>query len=62
MFAHLIPGPDFIGRAVQELRLRRDISVLAALDDRVPADIGLSRGGVESAIRSGRAPQRFAGK
>jgi uncharacterized protein YjiS (DUF1127 family) len=59
MFAHLIPGPGFISRAVQEFRLKRDVGALAALDDRALADLGLSRGGVESAIRSGRPPRRL---
>jgi len=59
MFVHFMPGPGFIRRAAHELRLRRDIRALAALDDRALADLGLAPGGVEAAIRSGPPPQRL---
>jgi uncharacterized protein YjiS (DUF1127 family) len=60
MFAHFMPGPGFIRRAAQELRLNRDMRALTALDERALADLGLTRGGVESAVKRGRPPQRLA--
>jgi uncharacterized protein YjiS (DUF1127 family) len=60
MFAHFMPGPGFIRRAVQELRLNRDMRALSALDERALADLGLTRGGVESAIKGGRPPRGIA--
>jgi len=41
----------------QEIRVRRDLRHLEALDDCMLTDIGLSRGGLEEAVRSGR-PRR----
>ena len=38
------------------VRIRRDTSVLLRLDDRMLADIGLSRGEIEYAVRHGRRP------
>jgi uncharacterized protein YjiS (DUF1127 family) len=40
-------------------RLRRDIDELRALDDRMLRDIGLRRGDIEYAVRSGRPFDRL---
>lgn len=49
-----------IGRRFDSIRaayrVRRDIDALLALDDRMLADIGLTRWDVEYAVRHGRPP------
>ena len=45
---------DLASFIAQEWRFRRDLAQLQALDTRGLRDIGLSRGGIESAIRHGR--------
>ena len=44
----------------REVRLRRDLRVLASLDDAGLHDIGLSRGALEYAVRHGRWPGHVA--
>jgi uncharacterized protein YjiS (DUF1127 family) len=44
---------DLVSFIAQEWRLRRDLAQLEALDTRALRDIGLSRGGLEGAIRHG---------
>jgi uncharacterized protein YjiS (DUF1127 family) len=46
----------------QRLRMRRDLHDLLSLDDAALHDIGLSRGGIEHAVRHGRreTPSRSA--
>ena len=46
---------DWIGA---EWRLRRSIETLRSSDDRMLADIGLTRGSIEYAVRYGRLPSR----
>jgi uncharacterized protein YjiS (DUF1127 family) len=48
---------DLVSFIAQEWRFRRDLAQLQALDTRGLRDIGLSRGGIESAIRHGRRPR-----
>jgi|RhiMetdeSRZDD1v2_1073273.scaffolds.fasta_scaffold00066_72 uncharacterized protein YjiS (DUF1127 family) len=43
-----------MGRIASERRIRRGIRELSALDDRLLADIGLSRGNIEYSARRGR--------
>lgn len=38
----------------REIRIRRDMRLLASLDDAALHDIGLARSGVEDAVRHGR--------
>ncbi|MGE0119438.1 MAG: DUF1127 domain-containing protein [Dongiaceae bacterium] len=45
-------------RIISNRRMRRDIDLLRALDDRMLTDIGLSRWDVEYAVRHGRPPGR----
>jgi len=45
-----------LGRIGAEWRLRRSIATLRSFDDRMLADIGLTRGSVEYAVRGGRLP------
>jgi uncharacterized protein YjiS (DUF1127 family) len=40
----------------REIQARRDRHLLAALDERSLADVGLSRGSIEYALRNGRRP------
>jgi len=41
--------------AAREIRIRRDLRLLASLDDAALHDIGLTRGGMEDAVRHGRS-------
>lgn len=41
-------------RIVREIRVRRALREVGALDDAALVDIGLSRGGIEDAVRHGR--------
>jgi uncharacterized protein YjiS (DUF1127 family) len=41
-------------RLSREIRIRRDLNRLGAFDDAALSDLGLSRGGIEGAIRDGR--------
>lgn len=43
---------------VREFRVRRDMRVLASLDDAALHDIGLTRGGMEGALRHGRSGEQ----
>ncbi|WP_157961460.1 hypothetical protein [Microvirga flavescens] len=38
----------------KEIRIRRDMRLLASFDDAALCDIGLARGGLEDALRNGR--------
>lgn len=51
-----------MARIGRERRIRRDIDGLRALNDRMLADIGLSRCDVEYAVRHGRLPDRANGR
>jgi uncharacterized protein YjiS (DUF1127 family) len=43
-----------IAAIAHELRIRRDLRQLAAMDDHMLKDIGLSRGDIEHCVRYGR--------
>ena len=43
-----------IAAIAHELRIRRDLRQLAAMDDHMLKDIGLSRGDIEHCVRCGR--------
>lgn len=43
-----------VGAMLREMRLRRDMRALLELDEHLLRDIGLARGGVETAVRHGR--------
>jgi uncharacterized protein YjiS (DUF1127 family) len=45
-----------ISRIGSEHRIRRDIGELMALDDRMLADLGVSRSNIEYVVRHGRQP------
>jgi uncharacterized protein YjiS (DUF1127 family) len=45
-----------IARIRNMIRIRRNTAALLRLDDRMLADVGLSRGEVEYAVRHGRRP------
>ena len=51
-------GPSRIGglfgALLREIRIRRALRHVSALDDHALCDIGLSRGSVEDAVRHGR--------
>ena len=55
--ALLRPLARALARLRHEWRMRRDIDHLLALDDRMLADIGLSRSMIEYAARHGRFPR-----
>jgi uncharacterized protein YjiS (DUF1127 family) len=42
------------GAIVKEIRLRRALREVGALDDSALVDMGISRGGIEDAVRHGR--------
>ena len=42
----------------REIRIRRDLRRLSGLDDAMLRDIGIARGGLESAVRFGRATEQ----
>ncbi|HMO29908.1 DUF1127 domain-containing protein [Enterovirga sp.] len=44
----------FLAAAGRQLRLRRERRLLETLDDRALADLGLSRGSLDGAVRFGR--------
>ena len=50
----------FAAFAVQEWRLRRDLAQLQSMDARGLHDIGLTRGGLEGAVRYGRRSSALA--
>lgn len=43
-------------RLAQEIRVRRDMRLLASFDEAALHDIGLTRSGTEDAVRHGRGP------
>ena len=43
-----------VGAIVREIRLRRALRDVGALDDSALLDMGISRGGIEDAVRHGR--------
>jgi uncharacterized protein YjiS (DUF1127 family) len=47
-----------VARIRSEHRIRRGVDELKACDDRMLADIGLTRGDIEYAARHGRLPRR----
>jgi uncharacterized protein YjiS (DUF1127 family) len=51
-------GPSRVGALfgalLREIRIRRALRHVSTLDDAMLCDIGLSRGGVEEAVRHGR--------
>jgi len=42
------------GALAREIRIRRALRDVSSLDDNILCDIGLSRGGIEDAVRHGR--------
>ena len=48
---------QWMSRITSAWRLRRDLQAMRALDDRLLADIGLSRGSLEYAARYGHLPK-----
>jgi uncharacterized protein YjiS (DUF1127 family) len=46
---------SWIATLAREIEIRRDIRRLAAFDDGMLHDVGLSRSGIEDAVRHGRA-------
>jgi uncharacterized protein YjiS (DUF1127 family) len=42
------------GALAREIRIRRALREVGTLDDNILCDIGLSRGGIEDAVRHGR--------
>ena len=42
------------GALLREIRIRRALRDVSTLDDSMLCDIGLSRGGIEEAVRHGR--------
>ena len=42
----------------REIRMRRDLRRLSGLDDAMLRDIGVARGGLENAVRFGRATEK----
>ena len=45
---------DLFGALLREIRIRRALRHVSTLDDNILCDIGLSRGGIEDAVRHGR--------
>jgi uncharacterized protein YjiS (DUF1127 family) len=45
---------SLFGALAQEIRIRRALRDVSSLDDNILCDIGLSRGGIEDAVRHGR--------
>ncbi|MGO4706033.1 DUF1127 domain-containing protein [Microvirga sp. 2MCAF38] len=45
----------------REIRIHRDMRLLSTFDDAALRDIGLARGGVENAVRNGRARGKSLG-
>jgi uncharacterized protein YjiS (DUF1127 family) len=43
-----------VGAIVREIHLRRTMREVGALDDAALVDMGISRGGIEDAVRHGR--------
>jgi uncharacterized protein YjiS (DUF1127 family) len=50
------PNPvlGLVGAILREIRLRRALRDVGALDDSALVDMGISRGGIEDAVRHGR--------
>jgi hypothetical protein len=46
---------SWIARLAREIQFRHDMRRLASFDDTMLHDVGLARGGIEDAIRHGRA-------
>ena len=42
----------------REIRIRRDLRIASGLDEAMLRDIGIARGGLEGAVRFGRAGQQ----
>lgn len=42
----------------REIRIRRDLRIVSGLDDAMLRDIGIARGGLEGAVRFGRAREQ----
>jgi uncharacterized protein YjiS (DUF1127 family) len=55
MSLRALPAFSLIERAMMELQARRQIRQVSTLNDRTLADIGLSRGAVDYAVRHGRS-------
>ncbi|MBF9233790.1 DUF1127 domain-containing protein [Microvirga alba] len=53
-----VARPNLLSRIVsaiaREIRIRRDMRLLASFDDVALHDLGLARGGMEDAVRNGR--------
>lgn len=45
---------NLVGAVLREIHLRRALRDVGALDDAALLDMGISRGGIEDAIRHGR--------
>ena len=45
---------SLVGAVVKEIQLRRALRDVSALDDTALVDMGISRGGIEDAVRHGR--------
>ena len=45
---------SLLGAVVREIHLRRALREVGALDDAALLDMGISRGGIEDAVRHGR--------
>ena len=52
---------QWIAQIRWNFQIRRGVNALMALDDRMLADIGLTRGAVEYAVRHGHVPTPAAG-
>lgn len=53
------PVRHWLVQIKQKRRIRRDIAKLMELDDRMLADIGLSRADIQYVVRNDRLPGRF---
>jgi uncharacterized protein YjiS (DUF1127 family) len=53
-----IPIPRIVRAVAHEVRVRRDVRHLEEFSDRMLADIGMSRSGIDAAVR-GRPWRRF---
>lgn len=48
-----------IANLAREIRIRRDLRLVSELDDAMLRDIGIARGGLEGAVRFGRATEQL---